>query len=513
MPARETRSTKSLGNVNRWIVRLGLVLLIAAASTSVAFASDFAFPETPVGEVARLYFEAMNDDGTDRMREFIVTHRTESALARTPLEARLARLPQMRGILGRVDPRVVLEENEHSLTIAAYSPKAETWFSFGFELEATPPHKLELIRIQPTADPSKKEIDFGKATSLEELVRTAVENSDVPAMAAAFVTKDGVIESAAYGVRVSGESSKVGIGDPFHIGSVTKSMTATIIGKLLEDGRLSLDDTLVDLLPGFTMNEAYKAVTLRELLGHRAGFSSYTTDEEVSVFKAPSGTPREQRMAFAEFVLGQEPSVEPGTAYQYSNAGYSVVGHVAEIASGESWEDLLRQVIFDPLEMSAPGFGWPATKKNPNRPRGHYIEKSGVRAQPLDDQYVLEPFLAPAGDVHCSASDLARFALLHLRGLLGTDDVLRSETIRSLHAPDQSWDKGQTYAAGWLIEESENGSPVHRHSGSAGTFFCLIEVDPEAGVASVVLMNSGDMANDHLGRLIIEEYKTRLARN
>jgi hypothetical protein len=97
--------------------------------------------------------------------------------------------------------------------------------------------------------------------------------------------------------------------------------------------------------------------------------------------------------------------------------------------------------------------------------------------------------------------------------LLGTDDLLRSETIRSLHAPDPSWDEGQTYAAGWLIEESENGELVHRHSGSAGTFFCLIEVDPRAGTASVVLMNSGDMANEHLGRRIIQEYKTRLARN
>lgn len=492
--------------MTHWIGLLCLVGTVSIAMPGPTAASNFVFPSGYPGEVAKLYFEAFNGEGTERMRAFILEHRSESALARTPMEARLARLSQMRGMLGHIDPRAVTAEAPH-FTIAAYSEKAGIWFSFAFDFEEDPPHKLETITIQPTGDPGRGEIDLGGSGSLKDMLAAVVENSTLPGIAAAFATIDGSVEHAAHGVRVSGENDPIREDDRFHIGSVTKSMTATAFGDLLESGKLELSDTLEELLPGFTMHDAYREVTLRQLLGHRAGLTAYTTDDEVFAFTAVQGTPREQRAAFTTFVLEQKPFVVPGQSFQYSNAGYSVAAHVAEVASGESWETLLESRLFEPLKMQDSGFGWPATKNDPDHPRGHYAESDTVRPQALDDPYRIPAYLAPAGDVYCSAPDLARYVLMHLRGLQGEEGILEPGTLRDLHAPDPAWGTKDTYAGGWLIEEIGR---VYRHGGSAATFYCLVELDLQAGLASVVLMNSGDMGNERLARGIIDEYKKRL---
>jgi CubicO group peptidase (beta-lactamase class C family) len=174
----------------------------------------------------------------------------------------------------------------------------------------------------------------------------------------------------------------------------------------------------------------------------------------------------------------------------YSNAGYVVAGLIAEEASGESWEHLVRQYVLDPAGMKNSGFGWPATDARPHQPHGHFYEDSDFRPQGVDE-YSLGYFMAPAGDVHTSIGDLARYAKLHLDGLAGRDGVLKASTVRYLHTPPQEEDDEIRYACGWRIVEAEGLGEVHKHSGSAGTFYATVEIYPQQNRAIAVVTNTG----------------------
>jgi CubicO group peptidase (beta-lactamase class C family) len=107
------------------------------------------------------------------------------------------------------------------------------------------------------------------------------------------------------------------------------------------------------------------------------------------------------------------------------------------------------------------------------------------------DEYPLGSFMAPAGDIHSSVGDLALYAKLHLEGLAGRDGVIKASTVAHLHTPPQSDDDDMRYACGWRIVEKEDGGTVHKHSGSAGTFYATVELYPEESRAIAVVTNAG----------------------
>ncbi|MCA9307240.1 MAG: serine hydrolase domain-containing protein [Phycisphaerales bacterium] len=330
--------------------------------------------------------------------------------------------------------------------------------------------------------------DDGRFDKVPESIVAALEATEVPALSAAAADKTGVIFADVAGVRVARGSSEVERDDAFHIGSCTKAMTATLVGMAVEEGKLRWDMTLSEALPEIAgeMHEQYKGVTIAQLLRHRSGMASFTKGAaaENSLMQGLEGDARAQRAAFAERVLSIEPAGEVG-AFEYSNGGYGVAAAIVERALDDSWEDLMRERLFGPLEMRTAGFGWPATEAHPDAPRGHYADaRFGDRPQSLKDSYKLPPAIAPAGDVHCSSADLARFARTHLLGLMGEDGLLKSETIKSLHEPDGD------YAAGWG-EVVREGRAISAHDGSAGTFYTRVILLPGDGVAIVAQSNTG----------------------
>ncbi len=335
------------------------------------------------------------------------------------------------------------------------------------------------------ADPGAHSIEAEVARGAIEAI---VAETEVPALGAALADAGGVLFADASGVRVARGSSEVGDDEPFHIGSCTKAMTATVIAMLVEDGLLRWDMTLAEALPEIApeMHEAYKPVTLAQLLRHRAGVPSFTSGvaRESALLKDIAGTAPQQRAELARRILTTEPPTAVGE-YSYSNGGYGIASAIAERATGEAWEDLMRERLFAPLEMTTAGFGWPSTKEHPDAPRGHYGDpRLKHRPQALTDKYELPTPLDAAGDVYCSSADLAKFARLHLRGLLGQDTLIKAATMAELHRPDGD------YAAGWAVWESD-GVRLSSHDGSAGTFYTRVTIRPDLGLAVVASSNSG----------------------
>ena len=470
---------------------ISMLLAPLPGSSTASAQESVAFPETRVGEIAAAYIEAFNSGDPEYVREMELKYRAPANLEERPIEQRLQRYPQMHQALGILRPRVLDEVTPTSLTVLAESDGMGGWVSIRFSLDDADPPMLDVVAIRPAADPAASEADLSNWTDLSDLVATVQAALGTPALAVAVADNETILDAAVSGVRRADRDQEARVEDGFHIGSITKSMTATVVGALVEAGSLNWDDTLGDLTNEISLRPEYRGVRVLELLQHRAGISPELTydDSTLAHLVGLPGTPTEQRRAFLEGVMQLPPIATPGTSMTYSNAGYVLAGFLAETRSGQSWDELIRRHVFEPAGMSTGGFGWPADADS-SQPRGHW-KTQGSWIPQGEDEYALGSFMAPAGDVHCSAADLARYGQMHLRGLLGTDGPLQAETIRTLHSPPEI-EQPMAYACGWAIRETPAGRPMHWHNGSAGTFHAALAIFPEQRIVIASLANGAD---------------------
>jgi CubicO group peptidase (beta-lactamase class C family) len=317
---------------------------------------------------------------------------------------------------------------------------------------------------------------------------------DLPGLAAALVQGGKPVSSAVAGVRSLGTGARLQLEDRFHIASCTKSMTATLAALLVEEGHLNWTSRLVDVVPELRdrVRPDYRGATLELLLAHAARMPAYTQfgPQRLEELKALPGSPTEQRLAFVTEVLAVEPSNQGSGDDAYSNVGYSAAAVMMERATGRSWEELIQGRLLGPLGMENVGFGWPATTRIPDQPRGHYRRDGGVVEQPLDDSYMLPIALWPAGAVNTSINDLARYAADHLGGLQGRKALLPAAAYKRLHRTLDG--KPEGFTLGWGVRQDPQWGVVHYGAGSGGTFFVRITIVPSLDTAIVVASNSGD---------------------
>jgi CubicO group peptidase (beta-lactamase class C family) len=461
----------------------GIAVVALAAATAQSDDSQNAqstWPDTYAGRWAKAYFPAFNAEGKEALRTFIAEHYSDSI---EDVEAELAGHLLIRSVTGTVSVHSGEADGEYSIDAIVDSANLG-WVRFRFTFSPDPPHDPTGIgpvaAAQPPALVEQEPDDYRDWKDLSDLTSRVCRDAGAPAMAAAIVRGDTIVEESVVGVRRIDHPELARLDDCFHIGSVTKVFTATLAGILLEAGVLRWDMTVGEVLPDIPMNEAFRKVSLEQLLHHRGGIPNLPTTGEFSEgFPQESGrTPAECRAALVHQVLTEEalPIGEPS----YSNAGYVVAGTMIERVTGESWEELLRAHLFEPLELRTAGFGWP-TEQRPDQPMGHLGSPPDLRVQekgeyPLGDM----DYMGPAGNLHCSIRDLARFATFHLHGLQGRSEVLTAETFQHL------WDKS-------------SGSCCYL--GSGGSFFAMLAVYPERNVAVVAATNVGLPAWPHFERM------------
>jgi CubicO group peptidase (beta-lactamase class C family) len=329
-------------------------------------------------------------------------------------------------------------------------------------------------------------------TDLASVLRPIREAHKLPALAGAIVTTDGLTAIGAVGVRKAGTDTPVTVGDQFHLGSCTKAMTATLLAILVQRGKLTWDMPLREALPALadTMHPAYRAVTVEQLLAHRSGMpaESWPSGKTFQDMHKLPGSPMQQRMAYVKSVL-QEPSVAaPGSKFIYSNRSYAVAGAIAERISGAAWEGLMRREVFGPLAMTTAGYGAMGKPGRVDQPWQHVM--SGGAAQPIAPGPLADnpAVIAPAGTVHCSLGDWARFVADHLRAERGEGKLLNAETARRLHAQVADWE----YAFGWAaVDRDWGGGRVLTHAGSNNQNYCVAWVAPRRGFAVLAAANVG----------------------
>ncbi|MEO5596889.1 MAG: serine hydrolase domain-containing protein, partial [Lysobacteraceae bacterium] len=329
----------------------------------------------------------------------------------------------------------------------------------------------------------------------EALLIRLREKYQLPALAAVVVRADTTLDLAVTGLRRQGNPETVELADRFHLGSMGKAITATVIARLVEEGRLSWTTRPVDVFPELAkaIHPGYRDVTIEQLLRHQGGTPPYISVAAIkgAQTRAGSGSPRDQRRAFSVWLLQRQPHVAPGTRLDYSNAGYAVASAMAEAATGEAWESLVESRLARPLGITLM-YGLPARGDSP-QPWGHKPKSAffgmatypnAVELQAPGDGWALGVIFVAAGDYSLSLADYAKFLQLHLAGLAGRDGVLKASSIQRLHAgPGEN-------AMGWFRGELE-GLPAHWHTGATETFFSRVIMLPEQGVAIAVLTNAG----------------------
>jgi CubicO group peptidase (beta-lactamase class C family) len=339
------------------------------------------------------------------------------------------------------------------------------------------------------ADPPAK-TEPPAAHNLNAVLEPIRRQYELPALAAAVVLDRTLAAEGAVGVRRAEHQEAVMLNDRFHIGSCTKSMTATLCAILVEKGKLKWTMTIGEAFPKMKgkIHPDYCAVTLEQLLNHRSGLPD-DKEPDTSLWPqilALKGPIQEQRLALTGLVLQKKPEAPPGTKFQYSNDGYTIAGAMCEQATREAWEDLMRERLFRPLGMTTAGFGPPGKAGAVDEPWGHAVKDKGKPTPTPPDADADNPaVIGPAGTVHCSVGDWARYALLHLGG---GPSLLQEETLHRLHTPPFGGD----YAYGWKVVQLSAGDKALSHAGNNRFWFAEIWLAPARGRAYLAATNRGD---------------------
>ncbi|MBX3117545.1 MAG: beta-lactamase family protein [Fimbriimonadaceae bacterium] len=354
---------------------------------------------------------------------------------------------------------------------------------------SNPPKIIGILLDGPESLDEPPAKDYTGWKDLQILVADIRKDTNSPAMAVCVWQDGKPMEVAVDGVRAMGKEEKVTPEEVWHIGSIGKSITSTLVAKLIEMGKLRWDMTLKEALPGVEMKPEYEGVKLFDIMRHRGGlpqdmgFNRAQVEKIVGTAKEPMAI----RANYAKDVLSREPIGKPNEKFAYSNAGYMLLGHIAERTMNKPFEQLVKELVFVPLGMNS------ATCSNtlPDvHPSGHVMGQTGLRPYSLDGE--IGAMMRPAGDMSSTVQDLAKFAKMHMDGINGVDGYLKSATIKKLHeaVPERPGDSGG-YACGWSVGRLMGTAIRHGHNGSNGTFRAELAIFPKEKLIVAAIVNRG----------------------
>lgn len=285
----------------------------------------------------------------------------------------------------------------------------------------------------------------------------------------------------------------------FGIGSMSKSFTSMLAFKLIQEGKLKIDNKIINYLPEYRKETGNK-VTIRHLLTHTSGIPSYTA--------LPNVWEDSMQTAYSpDYILKQFGSrdleFEPGKKYKYGNTGYFILALIIERITGRSLSDLLNEQIFIPLKMLHSGIN---DNKKPiaNKANGYYR---------LGSQYINEPYIynlntIGASGIHSTAHDL----YLWDRALY-TDKLLSEEYLKLYTSPYYKVAPNYNYGYGWefsRIALAKNDTiETMEHSGAIRGFRSLIFRIPNEKKCVIILSNSANQSAYDLFENIMHIFRGR----
>ncbi len=321
---------------------------------------------------------------------------------------------------------------------------------------------------------------------LDEFIEGLLEEWEVPGLAIAVVKDGEVIYAEGFGLRDVEQGLPVTPRTLFAIGSTTKAFTVMAMGMLVDEGKLGWDTPVIDYMPDFRLYDEYATdhMTPRDLVCHRSGLPRHDL--------LWYGSPFNRRELY-ERLRYLEPSEGFREVWQYQNLMFMTAGYLVGQVAGTSWEEFVRERLFEPLGMSDSNFSVADSQEAADfaLPYGE-----------SDDELELVPFrnidaIGPAGSINSNVEEMARWIMLHLNeGMVGETRLVAENTLAEMHMPQMAIRQPARYAEtplscyslGWLISPYR-GHQLLQHGGGIDGFITSVSFMPFDNVGVVVLTN------------------------
>jgi len=326
---------------------------------------------------------------------------------------------------------------------------------------------------------------------LDRYIEKSRQDWEIPGLAVAIVKDDSVIFAKGYGVREIGKGAKVDEHTLFAVASNTKAFTASVLGMLVDEGKLNWDDRVTDYMDNFHMYDPYvtREITVRDLLTHRSGLPTFGGDH----LWIGSSRSREEIISGLRYL---KPSASFRTKYQYQNLMFLVAGQIIPEITGQTWDQAVKERIFEPLGMKESNTSVRYLEERKNVATPHEI----VDGRLVPIKYDNVDGIAPAGAINSNVVDMARWMRLNLnRGVCEGTQILSPKIIREVHTiqfplPVSSFSEENFgtrfsgYGLGWSISDFK-GHKMVSHGGGLSGMISLQTLIPEKNLGVIVLTN------------------------
>jgi CubicO group peptidase (beta-lactamase class C family) len=369
---------------------------------------------------------------------------------------------------------------------------ADQPYPFGAGAYGAQEESAEEVKMPAATDLHAHGVTQAQIESLAETLRQAVQQKRIAGCSFLVAHKGETVFRKAFGYADI-ESKRLFTTEEFlPIASVSKPFMASVIMVLVEQGKLSLDDPVEKYLPEFKgkrvegSQSPARPMTIRHLLSHTAGFwgNQGITPEKRDLIRNFERPLAETIELVAEYDL----VYEPGTKWIYSGVGYCVLGRVAEVALGQSLEEISQEALFRPLGLNNTTF-LPSKEARKTVPTGYLKKGEKLQEQPSLTQIEELRFILPGGSLFTTLDELAVFGQMQLNdGVYKGKRILSEASVtemRRLQSPDRP---KRTYGFGWFRDDiSESGlADLLFHSGALGA---RLRVDRSREVVCVFLVH------------------------
>ncbi|MCC6929289.1 MAG: serine hydrolase [Gemmatimonadaceae bacterium] len=327
---------------------------------------------------------------------------------------------------------------------------------------------------------------------LDRYIPKALADWNGAGVAVGIVLNDSLIYAKGFGVREVGKPELVDDRTVFAIGSNSKFFTAVAAGMLADDGKLTLDDKVTKHLPWFQLYDPWvtREITLRDVMSHRSGLGRRGDNLWY-------GTPysRDEVIRRVRYLV---PNSSFRTEFGYQNIMFLTAGQVIAAAAGKSWDDVIRERIFEPLGMTSSNTSVTQLAGMPNVAQPHNLDPTAQRPTPIP--YLNIDNVAPAGSINSNVQDMARWMRFILaNGKANGRELLKPLTLADIETPHTIAGRVvgdtinptrhfSTYGLGIGLSDL-HGAKVLQHTGGIDGMLSFVAMVPERGLGIVVLTN------------------------
>lgn len=458
--------------------------LSLAVVVPVAMAAPATLSGSPAGKLGSELIRHVNADTPAQMRQWAPTI-LSTAMAKPDQADFVQKLAEVTRDSGGLDVFDVQTDPRQPGLLEVAVKARHTGRRALFVLNADPaqPGKLAMADLVPMQDPalyagwpesrvSQAHMQRLIHGALDRLVRT----EDFSGCVTVFDGKQTMFDECR---GLAERNFKVPVDDQtrFHIGSIDKMFTAVAIAQLVEAGKLSWDTTLAQVLPRYPDHAAARKITVWQLLHHTSGLGDFLVPE---YFRH-----REQFVNQADYLdlIARQPKVgKPGGSWNYSNAGYVLLGRIIEKVSGENYFDYIQRHVFVPAGMADSGFDT-IEDVTPHLSVGYF--RDGVFSGDWKTDWMKIPFKGgPAGGGYSTNADLLRFAAALREGKL-----VRSATLAKMFENEVPAGPG-AYATGFG-DRLSHGRHIRGHAGGIEGTDANLQMVWETGAAVALTSNEG----------------------